>query len=111
MQIEHGLITVAQAQTGPLPDKSHLYLPVNGTVRRVRDFISTNRGLRAIVATPEGDRRVGVYLDDLVIISFESLAGRSAGDIIRHSRRGALPNRGSIEQVEGNTIYSGVHCG
>jgi hypothetical protein len=111
MQIEHGLITVAQAQNGPLPDKATMYLNLNGIVRRVRDFVSTSRGLRAVVATPEGDRRVGVYSDDLIIISFDRLAGKSAEDIMLHSRRGRLPAMSSIEHTNCNTVYSGVHCG
>ena len=114
MQIEHGLITVSQAADthGKLPENTSLFVEVDGTLRKVKGILSNvKRGLEVAIVTPTGNRRVGVKSDDLLVISFDDLAGCCAEDVKRRSRRTMITNIDTPKVETGRTIYSGVHCG
>ena len=107
MNYEHGLISVGAVQRENLPSGAKLFIDIDGTLRRVKKITATQRGILVLA----GKHRQPVIEDDMLVISYNNLAGEDADTTIKNSRVAGLPLKDLLIPSFIPSNYAGMHCG
>lgn len=107
---ENGLISIETAAFADIPDNARLFASVKDVLWLVLSIHTTYKGFRLIVRSPNCEqRRFIVYSDQMLVISFDKLAGKLAEPVIRNARVVTIPLRDIVAEILEESVYPSIH--